>query len=88
MAAFPKVKLASLSLAFHVEDEAPKVRENSRLLAREMGFKPQNLVAAQLIHGDNIHFVSRIDAGRGAFSWEGAMPVAHARITWEKTCRS
>lgn len=75
---------ASLNLGFHVGDELEKVRQNRRLLAHEMSFKAQDLVAAQQVHGDTIHLVSPIDAGHGALDGESAVPATDALITDQK----
>ncbi|HEX8464547.1 MAG TPA: peptidoglycan editing factor PgeF, partial [Abditibacterium sp.] len=74
---------ASLNLAFHVGDDAEHVRENRRLLARELGFPLENLVAAQQVHGDQIHIVTREDAGRGALDFDSALPDTDALLTAE-----
>ncbi len=75
---------ASLNLAFHVGDEPEKVRENRRILARQMDFQLEHLVAAQQVHGDAIHIISARDAGRGALDFESAIPNTDAIITAEK----
>ncbi len=73
-----------LNLGFHVGDELEKVRQNRRILAREMGFEPQNLAAAQQVHGNNIHVVGARHDGRGARDCESAIPATDALITREK----
>lgn len=73
----------SLNLAFHVGDEPERVRQNRRILARETGFDLQNLVAAQQVHGDAIHLVSRSDAGRGALDFASALPDTDALMVAE-----
>ncbi len=74
----------SLNLAFHVGDNSEHVRENRRILAREMGFDIENLVAVQQVHGDQIQSVTRDAAGRGALDWETAIPGTDALITAER----
>jgi YfiH family protein len=75
---------ASLNLAFHVGDDAQKVRENRRLLARQLDFNIESLVAAQQVHGDAIQIVRSEDAGRGALDWESAFHSTDTLITNEK----
>ncbi len=76
-------EFASLNLGFHVGDDLEKVRENRRILARELGFEPQNLVAAQQVHGDAICTVAARDAGRGALDWNSAIEGTDALVTAE-----
>ena len=76
-------EFASLNLAFHVGDEPEKVRENRRVLARELGFNLENLVAAQQTHGDKIEIVKKTHAGRGSLDWKSAIPQTDALITAE-----
>jgi hypothetical protein len=75
---------ASLNLAFHVGDEAEIVQKNRRILARELDFPLEELVAAQQVHGDQIRVVTRDDAGCGALNYETAIPDTDALITAEK----
>ena len=71
------------NLGFHVGDEAENVRENRRILARECGFKVENLVCAQQVHGSEIQIVTRAQRGRGALDWAGALPACDALVTAE-----
>lgn len=75
---------ASLNLAFHVGDEAAKVIENRRLLARELGFDVETLVGAQQVHGNRIGFVSAHQSGRGALDYHSALPETDAFMTAAK----
>ncbi len=74
----------ALNLAFHVGDDAQKVRDNRRELGAQLGFEAANLVAAGQIHGDAIRRVEGGDAGRGALDWESALPATDALWTSEK----
>lgn len=74
----------SLNLAFHVGDEAEKVRENRRLLASQLGFDPEKLVAAQQVHGVGIAPIGRDEVGRGALDWDSAISNTDALITRER----
>ncbi|PQV65121.1 hypothetical protein B1R32_102128 [Abditibacterium utsteinense] len=75
---------ASLNLAFHVGDEPEKVRENRRILSRELGFEIENLVAAQQVHGDGVRIVSTKNQGSGARDFQSAIPNTDALITDKK----
>lgn len=71
----------SRNLAFHVGDDAEKVRENRAILARELGFESAKLVCAQQVHQSAIHRVVDEDAGRGSLDFESAIPATDALIT-------
>lgn len=75
---------AWLNLAFHVGDDPERVRENRRILARQEGFELSRLVAAQQVHGSSVRLVSRDDSGRGALSYEDALPDCDALVTAEE----
>jgi len=79
-----KSTFTALNLAFHVGDDAAAVQKNRRLLAKSAEFEIDNLVAAQQVHGDQIHIVGKEDAGRGALDFESAIPDVDALITTEK----
>lgn len=73
----------SFNLAFHVGDGIEKVRENRAILAKRIGFDAQKLTCAQQIHGDTIQIVGRAEIGRGALSWDDALPACDALLTRE-----
>lgn len=73
----------SLNLAFHVGDDAGYVRDNRQIWAREVGLQMNLFVAAQQTHGSNIRVVSQDEGGRGALSWEDALPDCDALVTQE-----
>lgn len=75
---------AALNLAFHVGDEAETVRSNRQILARELGFDGEVLVAAQQVHGAGITLVSQEDRGRGATDWESAIRDTDALMTQQR----
>jgi hypothetical protein len=76
-------EFASLNLAFHVGDKIEKVRENRRILARQLDFNFEKLVAAQQIHSEHAEIIHAKDAGRGALDWESAVPNTDALVTAE-----
>jgi len=47
------------------------------------GYDPGALVAAQQVHGTEIAVVTRADHGRGAYSWESAIPDTDGLIIAE-----
>ena len=65
---------ASLNVGYHVGDEAARVTENRRRLAAAAGYLAGDLVAGQQVHGTAIARVGLAECGRGAFSWEEALP--------------
>lgn len=79
-----KGEFSALNLGFHVGDDDQSVRHNREFLACEAGFDSTKLIAAQQIHGDAIHFVSKNDAGRGALDWKSAISGTDALITNER----
>ena len=78
---FSSGDFASLNLAFHVGDDAEAVRRNRRVLAEEMGYDAQNLVAAQQVHGASCATANSSHAGRGALDWASALPATDAIVT-------
>ena len=73
----------SFNLAFHVGDDAAKVRDNRRQLAQALGFDIGRLHAAQQTHGNHAQVVDGDDGSRGALDWESAWPATDALITRE-----
>ena len=76
-------EFSSLNLAFHVGDKPEKVRENRRILAQKVGFDATKLTCAQQVHGDAIQIVGPNEIGRGALSWDDALPACDALLTGE-----
>ena len=70
----------ALNLGYHVGDDAARVTENRKALAKQLGYNAARLVAAQQVHGANSHIVTEADAGRGAFDWDSAIPDCDALI--------
>lgn len=72
---------ASLNLGFHVGDEPNRVRENRQAVARNLGYNPENLIAAQQTHSANVAVVAGEDRGRGALDWTSAVAKTDALMT-------
>lgn len=65
---------ASLNLGYHVGDDPACVTENRRRLARAAGYAADAVVSAQQVHGTALALVGDAERGRGAFSWDEALP--------------
>lgn len=72
---------ASLNTAFHVGDAPENVRANRVLACRALGVNPDDLVAGRQVHGDRVAVVGSSDRGRGAGTWEEALPDVDALLT-------
>ena len=57
--------LASLNLGIHRGDEPENVRENYRILAQAVGFRPERLVFTKQLHTDIVAPVDSSDCGDG-----------------------
>ncbi len=73
-----------LNLSFTVGDDPQNVIENRKILSQKAGFPLEKLVLAQQVHHDGFHIVTEKDAGRGAFSYEDAIPETDILLTGEK----
>lgn len=73
----------SLNLGFHVGDDAERVLENRKKLAKDVGFPIGQWVCAEQVHGSHIRRVTRGDAGRGAEQLESAIPGTDGLYTRE-----
>lgn len=71
----------TLNLGFTVQDAPEKVVENRRRAARAVGFPLEDLVALQQVHGDRVAVVAAEHRGRGALTYETALPGTDAVIT-------
>ncbi len=74
----------SLNLSFTVGDSKENVLKNRKLLSQKAGFPIGKLTLAQQVHHDSFHMVGERDAGRGAFSYEDAIPETDILITYMK----
>lgn len=71
----------SLNVSFRVGDQDEHVRENRRRLAARLKGPLDRFVFSQIEHGTNVSTVGEAHAGRGADSYESALPHADALIT-------
>lgn len=71
----------SLNTAFHVGDDDFNVQTNRGLACRALGMDPCRLVAGRQVHGAGIKVVHECDVGKGALSYEDALPDTDALIT-------
>ena len=71
----------SLNLAFHVGDDPEAVIANREIVCQALDSKIDNVVSAQQVHGVNIKIVTAEDAGRGAVSYDTALPDTDGLIT-------
>jgi len=71
----------TLNTAFHVGDDINTVRTNRAIACRALGIRPEDLVAGKQVHGDRIAVVGASDRGKGALSYEDALPDTDALIT-------
>lgn len=70
----------SLNTAFHVGDTMENVRANRARICRALGINPGHLVAGKQVHGDRVAVVGQRDRGRGALSYEDALPDTDALV--------
>jgi YfiH family protein len=71
----------SLNVALHVGDEVANVLGNRRRVAEGLGADLRNWVCAQQVHGDRVHCVTAAEVGRGALSYDTAIPETDALVT-------
>lgn len=74
----------SLNLSILTEDNLENVLENRRRFTKLLGIKPENLVGAQQVHGEQIKRVTVADKGRGSCDLESVIPNTDALMTNEK----
>lgn len=73
-----------LNLGLHVQDEASHVIQNRREFAHAMNTSLDHFCFAQQTHGQNIHWATSQDKGRGIESESEAIPDTDAFISIEK----
>lgn len=71
----------SFNLAYHVGDEAESVLENRCRLTSLLETGLDEWVSGQQVHGSRIEVVDRRHAGRGARSYDSALPDCDAMVT-------
>lgn len=75
---------ATLNMAFYVGDDPAHVLNNRTRACIALGMAAEDLVAGQQVHGDRVAVVEWVHRGRGAKSFEDAIPAADALITVER----
>lgn len=74
----------TLNLSILTDDEPDLVLANRHKFFTALGIKPECLVNAEQVHGDNIYQVTLKDKGRGAFERDTVIPATDALMTNEK----
>lgn len=73
----------SLNLGFHVGDRPDAVLENRRRLLSLLGTEIKSLVAAAQVHSSTVVRVGERERGRGAFTFDDALPATDALLANE-----
>lgn len=73
-----------LNCALHVGDDANRVVENRRRIARAAGFDFAAWTCAEQVHGNRVAIVSSAERGRGRSARDTALAAADALVTDEK----
>ncbi len=71
----------NLNTGLHTGDDPINVLENRRLIFDELGLDRDSFTAAQQVHGDNVCRVTAEHLGRGALSYDDAIPATDALVT-------
>ena len=71
----------SLNLGLHTGDKDEDVVANRQLFCHAIGINPDHIVTAQQLHSDNIKVITAEDVGKGAKSYDEAIPNTDALIT-------
>lgn len=76
-----KPPFESLNLALHVEDSEEDVLTNRKKFMRSLGFRVEDIVTPNQVHGDKIFRVEDIHRGRGSKIYSDSIPETDALIT-------
>ncbi len=71
----------SLNLALHVGDNPENVLANRKKFANSLGFKLEDIVTPNQIHGEKIFRVKEVYRGRGSQSYDDSIKETDALIT-------
>lgn len=71
----------SLNAALHVGDDSVAVLENRARIARAMGAGLESLCSMRQVHGVTVGLIGSAEVGRGARSWEEALPETDSLIS-------
>ena len=74
-------EMSSLNLSYAVGDDPARVAANRKIAGDNLGFDPEALVVARLVHGTRVEAVGVEDRGRGAYSAESGVPECDALVT-------
>lgn len=75
---------ASLNMGFHTGDDPEAVRENRKRFLETLHIDPGSAVSCVQVHGTHIADIGPEDRGRGAFSYDDALPGTDGLVTAEK----
>ncbi len=78
---FSQKPFDSLNLALHVGDNAENVLANRKKFMQSLGFKLEDIVTPNQIHGDKVFSIEEIHRGRGSLNYEDSIPETDALIT-------
>ncbi len=70
-----------LNLTLHTGDDTDHVIQNRRKFCHAVGLSDKQIVTPQQVHGEQIVYVTEEDCGRGAWSYDDAIPDCDALIT-------
>jgi len=71
----------NLNTGLHTGDDPINVLENRKLVFGALNLEFDSFTAAQQVHGDNVVRVTENERGRGAHSYDDAIPATDALIT-------
>lgn len=74
----------TLNLGLHVDDDQEHIITNRKKLAEKLSIPLDDWVAAEQLHGTNIHVVNQSDKGKGSISINSALKDVDGLITNEK----
>lgn len=69
--------------AFHVGDDAARVRQNRQALAKQLQIPFAGWTCAEQVHGTHIHLVKAVDRGKGSEDQQSAIPETDGLLTFE-----
>lgn len=71
----------SLNCAFHVGDDPGTVLRNREIVARSLGFRPEDWTCGEQTHGTEVAVVTAKDRGRGSLERESAFQATDGLLT-------
>ena len=72
-----------LNMGLHVGDKADRVIANRKRVCRLLGADISQMVAGRQVHAAKVVTVGTSDCGRGALSWDDALPGVDGLVTEE-----